>query len=328
MYSSVYVSAGMWADNKGVSWQVSLILFCELTCALLALAWPPPNHGLVCSSCCQLCFGHLLLRWWVSSLSRGQCQSWNGIRTQLSYVFPWHLILLHQHRSKNSLWQTEMASLKSPSFPYALAYNCAAKLAERHSAMPLSSSGGFAVGRAGQSWLWRGGGTGTGLASGTSVNSKNSRETTVYKLHRLGTLAHFRFANTLLTYPAAARQWDNTVCWQQCQGSSGIQQRGRCLAPVLCSGKHAKYFRGHFAIQIPVQTRGASPEPFQIAVRLSSGDVSPAGPAATRCQRYRAGSGRSAAPGCPGQAEPAALRVNRGERSYGWLLMLLQNTVL
>lgn len=46
MHSSVYVSAGMWADNEGVSWQVSLVLFCELTCALLALAWPPPNHGL------------------------------------------------------------------------------------------------------------------------------------------------------------------------------------------------------------------------------------------------------------------------------------------
>lgn len=35
-----------------------------------------------------------------------------------------------------------------------------------------------------------------------------------------------------------------------------------------------------------------------------------------------------ASPRCPGQAEPAALRVNRGESSYGWLLMLLRNTVL
>lgn len=163
------VFLGRFLLSCSVNWHVLCWLWRDL---LQIMAW-------ICSSCCQLCFGHLLLRRWVSGLSRGQCQSWNGIRTQLSYVFPWHLILLHQHRSKNSLWQTETASLKSPSLPYALAYNCAAKLAERHPAMPLSSSGGFGVGRAGQSWLWRGGGTGTGLASGTSVNGKNSRETTV-----------------------------------------------------------------------------------------------------------------------------------------------------
>lgn len=36
----------------------------------------------------------------------------------------------------------------------------------------------------------------TGLASGTLVNCKNFQETAVYKLYGLGTLAHFRLANT------------------------------------------------------------------------------------------------------------------------------------
>ena len=87
-----------------------------------------------------------------------------------------------------------------PLYPaFTLAYSFAAKLAGKHPAMPLSSSGVFAVGQSRRELAVKGRRQCTGLASGTLVNCKNFQETTVCKLHGLGTLARFRLANTFLT---------------------------------------------------------------------------------------------------------------------------------